>query len=117
MGVDNRSSLVSDEDFGHVVQDDSSQDVGFDNFICHLLRLAVASTSSNFQPICIVFIAVAFDDYINKPHKQSKTIYLPTFASDFGRFLAMNFSLSEDLIKYGITSVELVGILFLFHLR
>ena len=51
----------------------------------------------------------------NLTNKQ--TTYLPTFASDFGRFLAMNFSLSEDLIKYGITSVELVGILFLFHLR
>ena len=26
----------------------------------------------------------------------------------------MNFSLGEELIKYGITSVELVGILFIF---
>ena len=74
MGVDNRSSLVSDEDFGHVDQDDSFQDVGFCNFICHLLRLAVVSTSSNFQPTCIIFIAVAFDDYINKPYKQTKQL-------------------------------------------
>ena len=74
MGVDNRSSFVSDEDFGHVDYDDSSQDVGFDNFICHLLRLAVVSTSSNFQPTCIIFIAVSFDDYINKPYKQTKEL-------------------------------------------
>ena len=74
MGVDNRSSLVSDEDFGQVDQDDSSKDVCFHNFICHLLRLAVVSTSSNFQPICYIFIAVSFDDYINKPHKQTKQL-------------------------------------------
>ena len=74
MGVDNRSSLVSDEDFGHVDQDDSFQDVGFGNFIYHLLRLAVVSTSSNFQPTCIIFIAVSFDDYISKPYKQTKQL-------------------------------------------
>ena len=74
LGVDNRSSLVSDEDFDHVDQDDSSQDVGFDNFICHLLRLAVVSTLSNFQPTCMIFIAVSFDDYINKPYKQTKKL-------------------------------------------
>ena len=71
MGVDNRSSLVSDEDFGHVDQDDSFQDVGFCNFICHLLRLAVVSTSSNFQPTFVIFIAVSFDDYIKHHTKKN----------------------------------------------